>query len=301
MIRVVRSGPVPKSLLRQQEPGEALELAIAAYTDFFNNGAVLSQNEKVFKFTKYSEADVKEALHKIFHEKCAYCESKVIHSTNLDVEHYRPKGRVQQDREDRRGLHGYYWLAWDWNNLFPACPKCNRWFKYKMQDGSEETLGKKNEFPLVDDSKRVTRHNDHDKLERETPLLLDPCDDEPAVHLEFTDEGVIRAAFLAGGMPSTIGETSIKVYALHRPSLTIERGKKAAEIKRQIERIKSQYENVLNYPSDSKFKNELKKEMAILKGFMLPNQPYSQMAKQIIGREAFEFGFPQILNGKNQT
>jgi uncharacterized protein (TIGR02646 family) len=295
MIRVKRIGQVPESLLKQQEPGGELGLAIKAYTDYFNNGQVLSQGKKkVFEFTKYNETDVKEALHRIFHEKCAYCESKITYSANLDVEHYRPKGRVQQDRQDTRGLHGYYWLAWDWNNLFPACPKCNRWFKHKMPDKSEETLGKKNEFPLADDSKRVTHHDDHDKLERETPLLLHPCEDEPAVHLEFTDEGVVRPARLAGGMPSQIGETSIKVYALHRPSLTIERSKRAAEIKRQIERIKSHYENVLNYPNDPKFKHELKIEMGILKGFMLPEERYSQMASQMIERYACEFGFPQV-------
>ena len=120
---------------------------------------------------------------------------------------------------------------------------------------------------------------------------MHPCDDEPAIHLEFTDGGVVRPALLAGGMPSQLGETSIRVYALHRPSLTIERGKRAAEIKRQIERIKSQYENVLNYPNDPKFKHELKKEMGTLKSFMLPEECYSQMASQIIERFACEFGF----------
>lgn len=294
MIRVERIVPVPQSLVNQQRKGGKLESAIAAYTNFFNSGQTLTQVKKVFEFTKYNEKDVKEALHKMFHKKCAYCESKVSYATNLDVEHYRPKSRVQQDREDTRVIHGYYWLAWDWDNLLPACPQCNRWFTHAIPDIGEITIGKKNQFPLADDSKRVTHHKDHDKLEREMPLLLHPCDDEPAVHLEFTDKGVIRAALLPGGMPSKIGETSIEVYALHRPDLTIERSENAMKIKRQIERIKSQYENVINYPEDPKFRSELKEEMEILKSFMLPEKPYSQMARQIIERYASEFGFPQL-------
>ncbi|MFJ9385216.1 hypothetical protein ACIROD_15915 [Peribacillus sp. NPDC101481] len=294
MIRVERIGPVPESLVNQQGAGGKLEGAIAAYTNYFKRGRGLPQVKKVFEFTRYNEKDVKEALHKMFHGKCAYCESKISYATNLDVEHYRPKSRVQQDREDARGLHGYYWLAWDWDNLLPACPQCNRWFTHDMPDIGEIALGKKNLFPLADDSKRVTHHDDRDKLERETPLLLHPCDDEPAVHIEFTNEGVIRSALLPGGMPSKIGETSIEVYALHRPNLTIERGENAREIERQIERVKSQYEYVIKYPDDPKFRSELKEEMKILKSFMLPEKRYSQMARQIIARYAREFGFPQV-------
>ena len=61
------------------------------------------------------------------HKKCAYCESKVGPTERKgDVEHYRPKSRTRDVNGKlvkimRNGVEvnhpGYYWLAYDWNNL----------------------------------------------------------------------------------------------------------------------------------------------------------------------------------------
>jgi 5-methylcytosine-specific restriction endonuclease McrA len=60
--------------------------------------------------------------------KCAYCERCEERRRN-DVEHFRPKARA--NRLPGSALtHGYWWLAWRWDNLLFACAVCNRsWTK----------------------------------------------------------------------------------------------------------------------------------------------------------------------------
>jgi uncharacterized protein (TIGR02646 family) len=61
---------------------------------------------------KYRHAEVKAVLVKMFHGKCAYCESKITHVDYGHVEHYRPKSRFP----DR---------TFEWSNLLLACGLCN--------------------------------------------------------------------------------------------------------------------------------------------------------------------------------
>ncbi|MDY6994467.1 MAG: HNH endonuclease [Pseudomonadota bacterium] len=57
---------------------------------------------------------VKSKLKKLYHDKCAYCESSMSDDI-FTVEHYRPK----------KGSYSYYWLGYEWSNLLPVCEKCN--------------------------------------------------------------------------------------------------------------------------------------------------------------------------------
>ena len=68
---------------------------------------------KTYDFSRYRRSEVKVELEKIFHGKCAYCESAFSSTQPVDVEHYRPKGPV----EGVVGHPGYWWLAADWENL----------------------------------------------------------------------------------------------------------------------------------------------------------------------------------------
>ena len=145
------------------------------------------------KFKVYKLPSVKAELEKLFEGKCAYCESKYASTAPLDVEHYRPKGRVQ-GAEDH---DGYWWLAAKWENLFPSCIDCNRkrWQPTpkphvdlsQLSKASEKLTaptgtGKGDCFPLLDEELRATKK---EELKRETPLLLNPCEDNPEDHLNF--------------------------------------------------------------------------------------------------------------------
>jgi hypothetical protein len=62
--------------------------------------------------SRYREEEIKQALIEETHGKCAYCESKMLHTAYGDVEHIIPKST----RRD---------LTFEWSNLTLACDRCN--------------------------------------------------------------------------------------------------------------------------------------------------------------------------------
>jgi uncharacterized protein (TIGR02646 family) len=238
----------------------------------FYTAAVKARKE--FPFKIYRQPYVKETIEKIFHKKCAYCESLYIVTQPVDIEHFRPKGAVVVNNQKKPG---YYWLASDWTNLLPSCIRCNRSNSYLMPNNKKETMGKKNFFPLEDEGQRATKPGDE---RNEKPLLLNPFNDNPAKHLEFTAQGVVRAA-LNKGEPSSKGLASITICALSRPDLVERRAEYARKILAQIERVKRATLNMQRYPNDSNFKDDLRKELRELKDYLEPNKEYAAMARQL--------------------
>lgn len=59
-----------------------------------------------------SDADV---LMTRFRGKCAFCEAKMAHVSNPNIEHYRPKGRPEFEA-----------LMFRWTNWLLACTRCNQ-------------------------------------------------------------------------------------------------------------------------------------------------------------------------------
>jgi uncharacterized protein (TIGR02646 family) len=170
----------------------------------------------------YAADQVKAALEKLFHDKCAYCESKPTASADWDVEHFRPKGRVAE----RSDHPGYYWLVYAWVNLYPSCQHCNQRRKDPPRWGDlryAETGGKGDQFPLEDEGTRALKPGGD--LKREARLLLDPCEDQPEEHLRYTVDGQIVA--VAGDRR---GEVSIGVFHLQRRRLRDRRHNKAQEV-----------------------------------------------------------------------
>lgn len=96
-----------------------------------------------------------------------------------DVEHYRPKGRA--DRRPGCPLtHGYWWLAYSWDNLLYACPGCNR-------------TGKNDSFPLDDGCYSLVAEDSAPGAE--LPLLLDPGSSvNPVEHIEFVRQPATASA-----------------------------------------------------------------------------------------------------------
>jgi len=130
----------------------------------------------------YRSGEVRMALEKLFHRKCAYCESRVGSVSPEEVEHYRPKGAVAE----RPDHPGYYWLAYTWVNLYPACTYCNQkridpplW----DEPTPGPTAGKGTSFPLEDETTRAMVPSDD--VGRERPLLLDPCSQDMALEKRF--------------------------------------------------------------------------------------------------------------------
>lgn len=154
----------------------------------------------------YADQRVRAALEELTHFKCSYCETS-LDRVDWDIEHFRPKGRVKE----REGHPGYYWLAYDWINLLPSCTYCNQNRKEKPVFSGRVTGdsgGKLDQFPIADETGRAMDHNDD--ITREERLLINPCDDDPTVHLAYLPNGEM---FAING--SRLGQTSIDVFRLN--------------------------------------------------------------------------------------
>lgn len=165
----------------------------------------------------YAHLQVRMALEKLFYDKCAYCEGKAMGQADWDVEHFRPKGRVAE----RKDHPGYYWLAYDWENLYPSCAHCNQKRKDRPRWGdlsaaNEPALGKLDQFPLSTETSRAMAPTD-DHL-AEAALLLDPCRDDPEAHIRFDVRGAVSPV-----AKSRRGKSSIDVFHLKRKRLRDQR------------------------------------------------------------------------------
>lgn len=146
----------------------------------------------------YGHDSVKRVLKAAQHDKCCFCESKISHIAYGDVEHFRPKAGFRQHPADPLARPGYYWLAYEWSNLYLACQMCNQRFK-------------KNTFPLRDAGRRCRNHRGD--LAQEEPLFLDPGAVDPEEHIEFAaEQPVAKHGSLAG-------ETTIEALGLRREPL----------------------------------------------------------------------------------
>lgn len=149
----------------------------------------------------YQAEAVKQQLRIDQHDKCCYCESKDFVSTSYEaVEHFRPKGGYQQVATDPISKPGYYWLAYEWSNLYLVCTRCNTDYKGNL-------------FPLQNPATRAHSHTDD--LGAERPLLLDPATEDPAAHLSFVEDAVQAL--------DARGQACIDVFGLDRPALIKQR------------------------------------------------------------------------------
>ncbi len=137
--------------------------------------AAHARGDRIFTFNAkiYGHKSVKEALINAQHDKCFLCESKITHISHGDVEHFRPKAGYRQSAGDKLQAPGYYWLAYEWGNLFLACQICNQVFK-------------KNLFPLSNPTVRATSHKK--QVSKEKSLFIDPSREDPELVIGFRRE-----------------------------------------------------------------------------------------------------------------
>ncbi len=112
MIRVQREPP-PKALKKHGVRWKAALLAARKrLAQARPKGQASAARAVALAQEKYRHAAVKETLVRMFHGKCAYCESKITHVEYGHIEHYRPKSLFPD-------------LTFEWTNLLLACGVCN--------------------------------------------------------------------------------------------------------------------------------------------------------------------------------
>lgn len=150
MIRVRRTA-VPRVLVRHGTQWLSELRAVAA-----DPSATRAQVERARN--KYRYRSIKDALVAMFHDKCAYCESKVTHITYGAIEHFRPKAQ-------------YVNHTFEWNNLLLSCDICN-------------DAGHKGDTFRLD--------------KRGNPVLIDPTTSDPGLHLRFDWDPIAMKANIYG-------------------------------------------------------------------------------------------------------
>lgn len=167
MIKITKD-LAPEKLIKNGSAQTKIDLE-----EYSNNKAKYDSGVSKFEALSsiYNSDIVRETLETIQKNKCCYCETKSTRS-NSDVEHFRPKAAYSSDFKGKSMYPGYFWLAYNWDNLFLACQVCNQIFKNDF-------------FPIEDENTRA-QLNDF-KIEKETSLFVHPSIDEPENEIEYRE------------------------------------------------------------------------------------------------------------------
>lgn len=132
------------------------------------------QLQHTFDPQVYRADEVMELLFALFLSKCAFCESAVGALAPAEVVHLRPVSNAL-DLGGNAAPDHYWWLAYDWRNLYLSCTTCAR------------VRGTR--FPVH--AERARPGATGTELDREESLLLDPCRDQPEGLLLYLPDGTV--------------------------------------------------------------------------------------------------------------
>ncbi|MCP4217222.1 MAG: hypothetical protein GY765_21440, partial [bacterium] len=198
MIRLGKRPPYPKTLKSATVEKKQEEIAKKIKAE---------EELKSKDFEPYwQNEDVKKSLYDYQHGKCCFCERKRDKKLESDVEHFRPKAGITEEP----GHPGYWWLAYQWDNYFIACPNCNR-------------MDKKNHFPLLPKGKRAL--SKADDLQLEQPVLIHPIDENPEDYIgfEWEDENSFQVKAVGLDQAGRGSETINGLTGINKQSVMEER------------------------------------------------------------------------------
>ena len=207
MIQITKPSRAP-AILRDRGSTETAENCV----EYDRDPDAFKDGSRKFNFNSkiYGAKSVKNALTRAQYDKCCFCESPVTQVAYGDVEHFRPKGGYRQTADDPLEKPGYYWLAYDWNNLYFSCQICNQRHKGNL-------------FPLGDANRRAKSHHDH--ITDEAPLFVDPGAMNPEEFITFNEEQPVPVN------NNIIGRTTITALGLDRLKLNEARLERLAYLK----------------------------------------------------------------------
>jgi len=275
MIYIKRKVPIPESIVEgaKKEHESAEEYYSIKRTKFI-----------AFKHKVYQQADVKKALETEFDGKCAYCESKVMTTSAIDKEHFRPKASII-DKE--RGISikpGYYWLAADWSNLLLACAHCNRTGTFETNMGEEFVSGKLDRFPLSDEGKRLNKGEDLSEEEK-VRLLINPCIDKPETWINYDEMGMIYPSQEIDDHKREMVKTSIETFGLHRSDLVNARKEQLLTIQEVMENLFDNYNDYLNGNQVLESLKRIRRNFDSLKRQKTKDKEYLGIKRRFIKKE----------------
>lgn len=199
---------------RPDEPDVMSKDKINAAREQCINNSIISEK---FDFTnKNYWTKAKKELWEYQNHKCCFCERKRDPNAEADVEHFRPKGAVDEEPSHL----GYQWLAYEWEHLFYSCKKCN----YRPNKGTH--------FPIM--GERAFKSGDD--LSAERPFFIKPDEENPEDFIQY--EWVLyrdKMVMPKGCDTEGRGEKTIKALGLDDCSLATERSKLLTDIRIFVE------------------------------------------------------------------
>jgi uncharacterized protein (TIGR02646 family) len=226
LIGVIRDAGREPAALRDQRAKQAQERAAR----FFNSrSTAVRQSKHDFDHELLQSAGIKKSLIAVFKDRCAFCGQGVDAASPLEAHHFRPpEGAVAGDGKSSR--RHYWWLAYEWKNLYLSCPECRR------------AQGQK--FPVGNRRARVG--SGPEALAKEAPLLLDPCAEDPESLLVYLDTGEVVCS-------DGRGKTTIETFELNRRRLVRDRAVTLEQINWDLEQLA----NALGSGGDDAFLEQL--------------------------------------------
>lgn len=207
----------------------------------------------------YANTNLKEQLRIDQNGKCAFCEQNIISISHGDVEHFRPKGGYRQNDKDNLNKPGYYWLAYDWNNLLLVCQVCNQ-------------RHKKNFFPIRNPEKRALNH--HHKVRLEKPYFVNPYFENPRQLIGF------RKEVAYGKDRRHRGKKTIATIGLNRSSNNGAYKDLLEERRDYFMLIAATYEISQKNPGGDLTSNEIAKAAEIVKNAKIKTSRFSAMLQE---------------------
>lgn len=146
---------------------------------------------------------------------------------------------------------GYFWLAYDWDNLLLACQICNQ-------------RHKKNAFPLLRGSRRARSHLG--SIAGEKPVFIHPVLEDPGPHIGFRD----HVPHARNG--SMRGRRTIQGLGLDRRELMGER-------ERYLEKVRALRDAALSLPPCT-MRDQL---WALLQRLQQDDGQFAAMVREFLG------------------
>jgi len=218
-----------------------------------------------FDQTVYAAAEVTHALRSTQHGKCCYCEKPIERRRESDVEHFRPKAEVRQGHEHDVDRPGYFWLAYDWSNLYIACRPCNQEHKGTL-------------FPLADPRVRMRGPDDTNS---EAPMFIDPGHEDPEDHITFDE------AEICPRHASIRGDQTIRLIELGRPELNLARRLHFAPHRLHVELAKLLHAGEQQLPDE-----DVHDICSVLAIATQPKSPFTGMMRAYLRREFGDVQMP---------
>ncbi len=136
----------------------------------------------------WNEADVRGALLAMQGPLCAFCSTEITIQERDDVEHFRPKKGVAEDKNHP----GYWWLAYRFDNYLWCCQRCNR-------------IEKQNKFPLLDLDGHHIRYGERNRVGAEERIWVEPTIDPVDSWLTFDKDPIFASYYLLSVRKNYVG------------------------------------------------------------------------------------------------